>query len=261
MNNHSHTTDRTAPHTTEPRSLPRAVRPAHRALAAVAALGLGMAALTGCSSQNGEQAASNGGESSASQTAAAAPLELGDGWAKAADSGMTAVFGKVTNTSDKDVTLTGAAADGTADSVQLHETAKDGQSGSTRMKEKKGGFTIPAGQSITLEPGGNHIMLMGLTCSLQPGSDLTLRLSTDAGAQDVTVPVRDYSGAKENYAPGDGASGSSDEHSSHGSHEHGEHSSHEGMDMSSSAPAHEHASHGGHADSPSASALPECHGR
>ena len=222
----------------------RTVRPAHRALATVAALGLGLAALTGCSVQNGDQASSGSAESSASQTTAAAPLELSEGWAKAANSGMTAVFGTLKNTSDRDVTLTGADAHGTAESVQLHETAQDAQSGSTQMKEKKGGFIIPAGQSITLEPGGNHIMLMGLTCSLQPGADLTLQLTTDAGTQDVTVPVRDYSGAKENYAPGEGASGSADAHASHG-----------GMDMSGGADEH-----AGHGASPSSSALPECHG-
>ena len=244
--------------TTHQNTAPAASRPAHRALATVAALGLGLAALTGCSAQNGEQASSGSAESSASQTTAAGPLELSEGWAKAANSGMTGVFGTVKNTSDKDVTLTGADTHGVAESVQMHETVKDAQSGSTQMQEKKGGFTIPAGQSLTLEPGGNHIMLMGLTCSLQPGADLTLQLTTDAGTQDVTVPVRDYSGAKENYAPGDGASGSSDEHASHQHASHGssdEHASH-----GSSHGGGSHDEHAGHGASPSSSALPECHG-
>ncbi|MDO4918199.1 copper chaperone PCu(A)C [Kocuria sp.] len=220
-------------------------RPARRALAAAAALGLGLAALTGCSTQSGDQAASSAGESSATATATG-PLELKDGWAKAADSDMTAVFGTLTNTSDKDVTLTGAAAEGTAETVQLHETAKDSGTGAMQMKEKDGGFTIAAGQSVTLEPGGNHIMLMGLTCSLQPGSDLGLQLRTDAGTQDVTVPVRDYSGAKESYAPGEDASSSAGDHD--------EHASHEGMDMSSPGADEQTGA------SPSSSALPECHG-
>ena len=237
----------------------RTARPVHRALATVAALGLGLAALTGCSAQTGDQASSGSGESSASPSAPAPQLELSEGWAKAANSGMTAVFGTLKNTSGEDISLTGADAHGTAESVQLHETTKDPQSGSTQMKEKKGGFTIPAGQSVTLEPGGNHIMLMGLTCSLQPGSDLQLQLTTDAGTQDVSVPVRDYTGAKENYAPGEGASGSADEHASHGSsHEggsHDQHASHGAMDMSGGADQH-----AGHGASPSSSALPECHG-
>ncbi|RLZ03971.1 hypothetical protein CWC38_02995 [Kocuria tytonicola] len=250
MNTSTTTHQNTAPAASRP------VRPAHRALATVAALGLGLAALTGCSAQNGEQASSGSAESSASRTTATGPLELSEGWAKAANSGMTGVFGTVKNTSDKDVTLTGADTHGIAESVQMHETAKDAQSGSTQMQEKKGGFTIPAGQSLTLEPGGNHIMLMGLTCSLQPGADLSLQLTTDAGTQDVTVPVRDYSGAKENYAPGDGASGSSEEHASHGSSD--EHASHGSSHGSGSHD--EHSGHAGHGASPSSSALPECHG-
>ena len=226
----------------------RRVRPAHRAVAAVTVLGLGLAALTGCSAQNGEQAPSASGSSSASHAAAAGALKIEDGWAKAADSGMTAVFGKVTNTSDKEVTLKSAAAHGTADDVQMHETVKDPKTGATEMQEKKDGFTIAPGQSVNLEPGGNHIMLMDLTCSLKAGSDLTLQLETDGGTQDVSVPVRDYSGAKENYAPGEEASASASDHgsdASHGSHGNGsgEHASHGGMDMSS----------------PSSSALPECH--
>ena len=232
-------------------------RPVHRALAAAAALGLGLAALTGCSAQGGDQAASDSGQSTASQSAAAGPLELSDGWAKAAPSGMTAVFGTVTNTSDQEVTLKGASAHGIAEDVELHETAMDASSGSTQMKEKDGGFTIAPGESVKLEPGANHIMLMGLTCSLQAGSDLNLQLETDGGAQDVTVPVRDYSGAKESYAPAEDASGSSDEHDSH---EHGSDESHasHGEGMTSSPATEDHAGHTG-ATSPSSSALPECH--
>lgn len=241
----------------------------HRAFATVAALGIGLAALTGCSAQGGDAASSPSASQSASDAASDAPLTLDNGWAKAADAGMTAAFGTLTNTSDKDVTVTGASADGTAGSVQLHETVTDGTSGSTTMRQKDGGFTIPAGKSIALEPGGNHIMLMDLSCSLKAGADLTLQLQSDAGTKTVTVPVRDYSGAKEEYAPGEGASGSAD--------------SHEGMEMSSASPeasagssehsehsGHDHSSHGSsegsgstHAgmdmSSPSSSALPECH--
>ncbi|WP_423446654.1 copper chaperone PCu(A)C [Kocuria sp. KSNUG] len=226
-------------------------RPVHRALAAAAALGLGLAALTGCSAQGGDQAASDSGQGSASQSAAAGPLELSEGWAKAAPSGMTAVFGTVTNTSDQEVTLEGASADGIADDVELHETAMDASSGSTQMQEKDGGFTIAPGESVKLEPGANHIMLMGLTCSLQAGSDLTLQLETGSGAQDVTVPVRDYSGAKENYAPAEDESGASHEHE----HEDG---ADDGEGMTSSPATEDHAGHTG-AASPSSSALPECH--
>lgn len=233
-----------------------------RALAAVAVLGLGLAALSGCSAQGGEAASSPAGTDSATHGTAAAPLELSDGWAKAADSGMTAVFGKLTNTSGQEVTFTGAAADGVARSVELHETVADGGSGATQMRQKEGGFTLAPGESLDLKPGGNHIMLMGLTCSLKAGSDLTLQLRTDDGTRDVTVPVRDFTGAKERYAPGEDEhaghegehSGHGDEHATHG----GEHGSGAGHASSSDA-AHDHGSHEGVSTSPSSSALPTCH--
>ena len=219
-----------------------------RALAAVAVVGLGLATLSGCSAQGGEAASSPAGTDSATHSTAAAPLELSDGWAKAADSGMTAVFGKLTNISGQEVTFTGAGADGVARSVELHETVADGGSGATQMRQKEGGFTLAPGESLDLKPGGNHIMLMGLTCSLKAGSDLTLQLRTDSGIRDVTVPVRDFTGAKERYAPGE------DEHAGHG----GEHGSGDGHSSSSDA-AHDHGSHEGMSTSPSSSALPTCH--
>ena len=175
---------------------------------------------------------------------------------------MTAVFGKLTNTSGQEVTFTGAGADGVARSVELHETVADGGSGATQMRQKEGGFTIAPGESLDLKPGGNHIMLMGLTCSLKAGSDLTLQLRTDDGTRDVTVPVRDFTGAKERYAPGeDEHAGHGGEHSGHG----GEHSGHgdehgSGAGHASSSDAgHDHGSHEGMSTSPSSSALPTCH--
>ncbi|WP_312918469.1 copper chaperone PCu(A)C [Kocuria sp.] len=225
-----------------------------RALAAVAVLGPGLATLSGCSAQGGE-AASPAGTDSATHSTAAVPLELSDGWAKAADSGMTAVFGKLTNISGQEVTFTGAGADGVARSVELHETVADGGSGATQMRQMEGGFTLAPGESLDLKPGGNHIMLMGLTCSLKAGSDLTLQLRTDSGARDVTVPVRDFTGAKERYALGeDEHSGHGDEHATHG----GEHRS-GAAHASSSDAAHDHGSHEGMSTSPSSSALPTCH--
>ena len=62
-----------------------APRSAQRALAAVTALGLGLVALTGCSSQNEDQASSGAEETSASQSTAAGALKIEDGWAKAAE--------------------------------------------------------------------------------------------------------------------------------------------------------------------------------
>jgi copper(I)-binding protein len=49
---------------------------------------------------------------------------------------------------------------------------------------------IPAGQSVTLKPGGEHIMLMGLNGPLREGQSFPLTLTFEkAGAREVTVAV------------------------------------------------------------------------
>jgi copper(I)-binding protein len=49
---------------------------------------------------------------------------------------------------------------------------------------------IPAGQTVTLSPGGTHIMLLGLTQPLREGQSFPLTLSFDhAGQREVTVVI------------------------------------------------------------------------
>jgi len=49
---------------------------------------------------------------------------------------------------------------------------------------------IPAGQPVTLKPGGDHIMLMGLNGPLREGQSFPLTLTFEkAGAREVTVTV------------------------------------------------------------------------
>ena len=52
------------------------------------------------------------------------------------------------------------------------------------------GLDIPAGQSVTLKPGGEHIMLMSLNGPLREGQSFPLTLNFEkAGARTVTVAV------------------------------------------------------------------------
>lgn len=87
--------------------------------------------------------------------------------------------------------------------LQLHETVAN-DAGEMVMQEKQGGFVIPAGGSFDLEPGGNHIMLMDLTAPLAAGDETTFTLTfSDDSTYEFTAPVKDYSGANENYEGGD----------------------------------------------------------
>ena len=52
------------------------------------------------------------------------------------------------------------------------------------------GLDIPAGQPVTLKPGGEHIMLMGLGGPLQEGQSFPLTLTFEkAGTREVSVAI------------------------------------------------------------------------
>lgn len=126
-------------------------------------------------------------------------VTLTDAWIKAANSGMTAIFGTLTNTSDHEITITAAVTD-ISMMVELHEVVeKDGQ---MVMQPKEGGFVIPAGGTHELAPGGDHIMIMDLNRALTPGDSITATLATSDGATiPVTAQVRSFDGGGETYAP------------------------------------------------------------
>lgn len=135
-------------------------------------------------------AACSGGGESASK---ADSLTLTDAWAKAADSGMTAAFAEVTNTSKDDVTIVSATSTA-ASTVELHEVVDD------VMRPVDGGFVIPAGDTLVLEPGGYHLMFMGVTAPIAAGDDVKVTLTLDDGSQlTFTAVAKDFSGANEEY--------------------------------------------------------------
>jgi copper(I)-binding protein len=62
--------------------------------------------------------------------------------------------------------------------------------------EKLDGLELPPGSRVELKPGGVHLMLMGLTRSLEEGGELELTLSFErSGDLILTVPVRNAGGA------------------------------------------------------------------
>ena len=197
------------------------------------ALIIGLAGCGQSQSQAQGSATTESATAEANSEVDAAALSLDDAWVKAADDGMTSVFGTLKNNTDKDITLVEAKYPD-ADMVQLHETVED-DSGATTMREKKGGVAIPAGQSVTFEPGGDHIMLMGLTKPIKAGEEISVELVTaDDQSIDVTAVAKEYSGAKENYSPDEAEGNADDKSEDEGdmSHEDMDHADmdHEGMD-------------------------------
>jgi periplasmic copper chaperone A len=179
--------------------------------ASIAALAVTLS-LSACGSDDSatdSPTTSSSASATTSDAAKTAALTVVDPWVKTAKSGMSAVFGTLTNSGDQDVTVTAAAAS-VADMVQLHETTQTSD-GSSSMQEKKDGFVVPANGTFALTPGGNHIMLMELSGPIKAGDSVsvTLKLS-DGSTVSFDALAKDFAGAQESYAPSAEASESTD---------------------------------------------------
>ena len=113
-------------------------------------------------------------------------LEVNNAWARAtagkADTGVAYVAIQ-SPTADRLVSLSTPA----AKKAELHTMSMQG----TVMKMRPlSGLDIPAGQPVMLKPGGDHIMLMGLSQPLRAGQTFPLTLDFEkAGSRTVTVTV------------------------------------------------------------------------
>jgi copper(I)-binding protein len=100
-------------------------------------------------------------------------------------SGTGAAYMVIASAGDEDDHLVGGATE-VAEVVEIHEIVD--QAGVMEMRPLAEGLTIPANGEVVLEPGGYHVMLIGLTESLEPGMTFELTLAF-ARAGEVTVPV------------------------------------------------------------------------
>jgi hypothetical protein len=182
------------------------IRPAAR----LGAGGLVILLLAACGSGSSSPAASAPAPAAGSPTAAGSALSpaspapvaglvVTDAWVKSAASGMTSVFGVVRNTSAVPVTILSASTPA-AGTAELHETVE--VDGAMQMRRKAGGFVLPPGGALELTPGGNHIMLLGLSRPVKPGDVVVLTLTLDGGRQvAMQALAKDFAGANESYAP------------------------------------------------------------
>ncbi|QRO87615.1 copper chaperone PCu(A)C [Kytococcus sedentarius] len=180
---------------------------------------LALAALTACSDDAGGQGTSSSSDAATSSHAATSSgaasgsqdpstqsppppgaVGLYDGWVKAAEEDMTAVFGRLQNPLPVDVTFVSGSTD-VAESVELHEVA----GGS--MQPVEGGMTVPRGEVLELEPGGLHIMLMGVKKPIVAGDEVVITLEdADGKTYELTAQARTFDGGDEDYEGGDGHS-------------------------------------------------------
>ncbi|MGH1505483.1 MAG: copper chaperone PCu(A)C [Acidimicrobiales bacterium] len=172
----------------------------HRSRSMIATAGLAAAALL---------AASCGGSD------AAAGVEVEGAWARTSPAAATAGAAYFSITADDDTSIVAASVpDDVAATVEIHETvpvetemsdddmgggmddSDDDGHGDMEGMDGMGAMTmqqldvldLPAGETVTLEPGGLHIMLLDLPDPLETGETFDLTLTTEDG-DEIVVPV------------------------------------------------------------------------
>jgi copper(I)-binding protein len=116
-------------------------------------------------------------------------LKIGHPWARATPPTAPSGGGFLT------VTNTGATADRlvsatspAAAQVQVHEMKMDGAI--MRMRELDNGLEIPPGATVTLAPGGVHLMMMGLKAPFKEATRVPVTLVFEkAGRIEVELAV------------------------------------------------------------------------
>jgi copper(I)-binding protein len=147
-------------------------------------------------------------------TYAAAEIVVEEAWARLPPpvAETAAAYMTIRNHSDQDVEITGVKAQ-VAERLEFHAmTMDDGMMHMQKMEK----VVIPAHSGISFDPGGNHLMLIGLNRGLKAGEHLMITLETSDG-QTVMVhaEVRDMRNKSESADHGEDH-GSSDSH--HGMH-------------------------------------------
>ena len=149
----------------------------------VVALACLVAACGGTTSSTG--AAVGGGVPSTGSS-----LTLTDAWVRPGPAGgVTAAYLTITNGVPADDVLVGASAPEVTDRATVHETTTrdDGMTGMHHAPA----IAIPARGSLTLRPGGVHVMLEDLRTDLVAGDTIRLQLAFEqAGVVGVDAQVR-----------------------------------------------------------------------
>lgn len=122
-------------------------------------------------------------------TAALAEVQVNDPWiAEAPPTAMAlAAFMVLENDGDAPRSLVAAEAPG-FDRIELHQSIEE--NGVHRMIRQEA-IRIPANGQTPLEPGGYHVMLIGIQKPLQAGDEVPIQLTFANGERkQIDVPVR-----------------------------------------------------------------------
>jgi periplasmic copper chaperone A len=110
-------------------------------------------------------------------------------WARATPKGAStgAAYLSVTNTGSKAARLSCASTEAAA-KCQIHEMTMS--NGVMQMRPVEGGLEIKPGQTVTLKPGGYHVMLEGLKAPLKAGDKVEATFTSSDGASvKIAFPI------------------------------------------------------------------------
>jgi periplasmic copper chaperone A len=116
-------------------------------------------------------------------------MHISQPWARATPKGAAAGAGYMTiankgTASDR----VSCVSDDASAQCQIHSMTMDG--GIMKMRPVEGGLEIKPGETVTLMPGGYHVMFVNLTHPLEQGQTVKVKLKFDhAGTLDVDCPI------------------------------------------------------------------------
>ena len=121
----------------------------------------------------------------------AGSIEVSNARAQFTTTDLGAVYFDLRSTGAGDVLL--AASAEIADDTQIHEVVAEGSSAT--MREVEDGIAIDPGGHVSLQPGGYHVMLLGVEEIPEIGSTFEVVLEFErAGRMTVTVHVQEFGG-------------------------------------------------------------------
>ena len=151
---------------------------------------------------------------------AAEMLHWKDVWVRSMPPGtqVTAAYGELMNHGDQTVTISAITAD-LGSEAQMHDVVAEGDQ--RRMVQMETADIAP-GDSLVFEPGGQHIMLLGVSVAPAEGSSVEICALSEAGAKACTQAKvsRRAPRAHDSHDHQGAHSGHNAEHDAHSGHHH-----------------------------------------
>jgi copper(I)-binding protein len=116
-------------------------------------------------------------------------MHISQPWARATPKGASSAAGymTITNKGTTPDRVSCVSSDAAAQ-CQIHSMTMEG--GVMKMRPVEDGLEIKPGETVTLQPGGYHVMLVDLKHPLEAGKDVKATLKFDkAGTVDVDYPI------------------------------------------------------------------------